>query len=139
MAKRDKYHDAIKRALTADGWTITHDPYRLWFGIRRALVDLGAARTAIGAVQGERKIAVEIKSFTGPSELVDLEHAVGQYVVYKSWLARKDPERALYLAVRREIVDSVFADISAQVILQDYQIRLIVVDVIAERIIGWIE
>jgi len=29
--------------------------------------------------------------------------------------------------------------ISAQVILQDYQIRLLVVDVIAERIVQWIE
>jgi hypothetical protein len=28
------YHDAVVRALTADGWTITHDPLILTFGAR---------------------------------------------------------------------------------------------------------
>jgi hypothetical protein len=29
MPARDIYHNAVKAALIADGWTITHDPYRL--------------------------------------------------------------------------------------------------------------
>jgi XisH protein len=28
MAK-DIYHDIVKRALQKDGWTITHDPYKI--------------------------------------------------------------------------------------------------------------
>jgi hypothetical protein len=32
MPARDLYHQAVKAALIADGWTITHDPYRVGFG-----------------------------------------------------------------------------------------------------------
>lgn len=32
MAK-DIFHDTVKLALQKDGWTITHDPYRLRYGI----------------------------------------------------------------------------------------------------------
>lgn len=61
MAK-DKYHDAVKNALVKDGWTITHDPYRISFGIERVYVDLGAERM-LAAERGKEKIAVEIKTF----------------------------------------------------------------------------
>ncbi len=32
MAK-DIFHDIVKTALQKDGWTITHDPYRLRYGV----------------------------------------------------------------------------------------------------------
>jgi len=32
MSKRDRYHYEAKRALEKDGWTITHDPFRLQIG-----------------------------------------------------------------------------------------------------------
>ena len=32
MAK-DIFHETVKKALEKDGWTITHDPYRLRYGI----------------------------------------------------------------------------------------------------------
>ncbi len=34
MPARDFYHDAVKNALTKDGWTITHDPLTLRWGER---------------------------------------------------------------------------------------------------------
>jgi hypothetical protein len=43
-------------------------------GERRGFVDLGAERP-IAAQQGDRRIAIEIKSFTGPSPVADLETA----------------------------------------------------------------
>lgn len=46
MAK-DIYHNLVKEALIADGWTITADPYRLdW--IPKWQIDLGAEKL-IGA------------------------------------------------------------------------------------------
>jgi hypothetical protein len=81
MPAKDIYHNTVKNALTKDGWTITHDPLRLPWGPKDLYVDLGAEHL-LGAVQGERKIAVEIKSFVGPSLVTDLEHALGQYILY---------------------------------------------------------
>ena len=95
MSARDKYHDIVKNALVREGWTITHDPYRITIGSRPAQIDLGA-EMPLGAEKDGRLIAVEIKSFLGPSELYDLYNAVGQFGVYKSVLHEKDPNRKLY-------------------------------------------
>lgn len=77
MPARDKYHDAVKNALIQEGWTITHDPYRLTIGRRRGYIDLGA-EMPIAAEKEGRRIAVEVKSFLGASELDDLENVLGQ-------------------------------------------------------------
>ena len=61
-------------------------------------MDLGAERL-VAAEQGQEKIAVEIKSFLGASDVRDLEMAIGQYVFYRSLLTRLDPARKLFLAV----------------------------------------
>ncbi len=62
MPARDFYHDVVKAALIADGWTITDDPLKLHVGKKDLFVDLGAERL-LAADKGGRKIAVEVKSF----------------------------------------------------------------------------
>lgn len=118
------------------GWTITHDPLLIRFEEDRAYIDLGAERT-IAAEKGELKIAVEVKSFIGVSRLDDLEKAVGQYLLYRSWLSRSDAERVLYLAVSDAAQRRVFERKSARVLLEDYGIHLIVVNVESEEIVSW--
>lgn len=98
MPPRDLYHEAAKSALAKEGWTITHDPYTITFGRRRVFVDLGAERM-LGAQRGEEKIAVEVKSFLGPSELRDIEQAVGPFVLYQALPEEYEPERLFFLAV----------------------------------------
>ncbi|NEQ24703.1 MAG: hypothetical protein F6K28_37470 [Microcoleus sp. SIO2G3] len=83
MPARDLYHVNFKNALMRDGWTITHDPLILKLGKKDLYVDLGAMQL-LAAKKAERKIAVEIKSFTGRSDVDDLEKALGQYVLYSS-------------------------------------------------------
>lgn len=136
MPQRDFYHDGVKRALIADGWTITHDPYTIAFGRRYGFVDLGAER-AIAAERAGRKIAVEIKGFAGPSPIADLQEAIGQYLLYRSWLTRTDPDRELYLAIDLTAASGVFDDLPAQVLVDDYAIKLLVVDIAHERIEAW--
>src|SRR2546430_10502525 len=75
MPAQDIYHDAVLRALTADGWMITHDPLSLSYGGRDLYVGLGAERTTIAAERDGQKIAIEIKSFLGSSPVRDLEEA----------------------------------------------------------------
>lgn len=83
MAKRDKFHDAVRHGLEADGWTITHDPLVVEYGEQNLQVDLGA-EMPIGAEKEGRKIAVEIKTFAGVAAMSDLYLAIGQYLMYNS-------------------------------------------------------
>lgn len=107
MPAKDIYHDTVKNALIKDGWTITHDPFPLQIGNKRLSADLGAERL-ISAEKGTQKIVVEVKSFLGPSNVKDLEQALGQYVLYRQVLNEMGVERSLYLAVSRPTFNSVF-------------------------------
>ncbi|MEB3280223.1 MAG: element excision factor XisH family protein [Lyngbya sp.] len=82
MPALDLYHDAVKNALIKDNWTITHDPLHLRWGTKDMYVDLGA-KQLLAAELEDRKIAVEIKSFIGYSDVEDLRNAVGQFVMYR--------------------------------------------------------
>ncbi len=127
MARRDIYHDTVKRALQKDGWTITHDPFPLQIGKKRLSADLGAERL-ISAEKGIQKIVVEVKSFVGQSDVKDLEQVLGQYVLYRQILNEMGIERILYLAVSRPTFNSVFTIELGQVLLKNQIIRLIVFD-----------
>jgi hypothetical protein len=138
VSARDKYHNAVKNALIQEGWTITHDPYRIAIGRRRAYIDLGAEMPLAAQKEG-RRIAVEVKSFLGTSELDDLEDALGQYGVYRVVLAKRDPERALYLAVPDALRALLLDEMDFREILLAFQARLIFFDPEQERILEWIE
>ncbi|MBD2743782.1 XisH family protein [Coleofasciculus sp. FACHB-1120] len=137
MARRDIYHDTVKRALEKDGWTITHDPFPLQIGKKRLSADLGAERL-ISAEKGLQKIVVEVKSFVGQSDVKDLEQALGQYVLYRQILNEMGIERILYLAVSSPTFNSVFTIELGQVLLKNQIIRLIVFDDESEAIAQWI-
>jgi hypothetical protein len=98
MPAKDIHHDLVHRLLVADGWRVTHDPYRIVVGRKNLFVDLGAEKL-IAANRDGKRIAVEVKSFEGPSEVHDLEVALGQYLLYLPFLRAQEPERQLYLLV----------------------------------------
>ena len=136
MPARDIYHDAVRNALLKDGWTITHDPLRLKWGTKDMYVDLGAEQF-LGAEKEGRKIAVEIKSFVGASEVKDLEGAVGQFVVYSDVLRQVEPQRTLYLAVRQETWQEIFEEPIGKLLLENQRVRLLVFDEHTEAILRW--
>ena len=82
-ANRCIFHDSVKKALEKDGWIITHDPYRLRYGIIDVYIDL-AAEQAIAAEKEGLKIAVEIKSFVSGSNISEFHTALGQSSDYLS-------------------------------------------------------
>ena len=138
MPARDYYHDIVKKALQKDGWTITHDPYRIRLARRKNLVvDLGAERL-IAAEKDLEKIAIEIKSFRSASEMKDLEEAVGQFVLYEHLLTRYEPERKLYLAVPEDVRQSIFEEEAGQVLIEDKIIRLFSFNVNQAEVVVWI-
>jgi hypothetical protein len=137
MPARDRYHDQVKNALTKDGWTITADPLHVRWGKKDMYVDLGAAQL-LAAEKGERKIAVEVKSFLGHSEMADLEQAIGQYTVYHEVLLRTEPDRELFIAVDEEVYGNLFEEPIGELLLESRRIRLIVFDPHTETIRQWI-
>lgn len=138
MPARDIYHLTVINALIKDGWKITHDPLRIRLARGKNLfVDLGAERL-IGASKNTQYIAVEIKSFTRPSDLKDLEEAVGQFVVYNHLLRRYYPDYKLYLAVPERVRKSVFEEEAGQILIVDGIISLLSFNPELEEIIKWI-
>ncbi|MEO1792603.1 MAG: XisH family protein [Cyanobacteria bacterium J06629_19] len=137
MPAKDIYHNQVKAALASAGWTITHDPLLIRLTKKKLYVDLGAERI-IAAERGSEKIAVEIKSFTRPSDMKDLEEALGQCVLYSRLLARYEPERKVYLAVTDEVYESVFEEEAGQILIQDGLLNIVTFDAEREELIRWV-
>ncbi|RRR66631.1 MAG: fatty-acid synthase [Candidatus Viridilinea halotolerans] len=137
MPARDIYHNMVKHALIKAGWRITHDPLRLQWGTRDMYVDLGA-EALIAAEQQDQKIAVEIKSFIGPSEIEDLRNALGQFVLYRTILQTTEPERTLYLAVREATYFAIFEEPVGKLLIEQQDLHLIVFRPDQEEVIQWI-
>ncbi len=136
MPARDKYHDAVRNALIKDGWTITDDPLRLVWGKRDTYVDLGAERL-LGAAKGGQLIAVEIKGFGGPSEMADLEKAIGQFTLYRTVMQEVEPGRELFLAVPQKVMEELFLDDLGQLLLRNNLAQVFSFDPEEEVIVQW--
>lgn len=124
-------------ALVADGWTITHDPFTLTAGNRNLYVDLGAEQP-IGASRGGELIAVEVQSFLGDSDIENLHHAVGQYVVYRALLDDLHPERILYLGIPEVAFYGIFSERVGELVRKHAAIRLAVFNPMTRRMVRWI-
>ena len=109
MPALDQYHHIVRNALEKDGWTITHDPLTLKVGVDRVHIDLGAERV-LAAEKGVRKIAVEIKTFNGVSQIADLEAALGQYVLYRMALRQLNLTGNFTLPHRSQLSSASFRD-----------------------------
>lgn len=137
MAK-DFFHEQVKSALKKEGWAITHDPYPLSVGTIGYEVDLGAEKL-IAAEKGKEKIAVEIKGFTGPSDVNEFHKAVGQFNDYFVALEITDPERVLFLAVPESAWIGFFQEVVIQKALQRIQAKIIVYNPHLEKVVTWIK
>jgi XisH protein len=137
MSARDLFHDHVKAALIKDGWTITHDPLRLqWRAKKNILIDLGGEKLLV-AEKNKHKIAVEVKSFVGISELTDLYNAIGQFIIYRATLALREPDRELFLAIRKTVYEQTFTDPVVESLIQKEQIKIIVFDPETREIVKW--
>ncbi|MEH2415625.1 element excision factor XisH family protein [Nostoc sp.] len=137
MPAKDTYHNAVRNALEKDSWQITKDPFILKWGTRDLYIDLGAEKLIAAEKSGE-KIAVEIKSFIGASPVTDLENALGQYILYYDILARLEPDRSLYLAIRQETYSELFQEPIGKILLENQRLCLLVFDSKREVVLQWI-
>lgn len=137
MPAKDRFHPHVVDALIRDGWTVTHDPLAIRVGVKDMFIDLGAERFLVAEKQG-RKIAVEVKSFLGASEIHDLEVALGQFVLYSEALADTDPDRVLYIAVRLKTYEELFEEPLGSRLVSRGRLRLLVFDPDRREVLRWI-
>ena len=135
MAK-DLFDEAVKTALVKEDWTITHDPLLLDSLNTQIYVDLGAEQV-IGAERNTDRIAVEIKSFLGPSYVYEFYPALGQYMAYLRALSMREPDRKLILAVPEKAYKAFFTKPDVQQALVDFKLNLLVYDPKKELIVDW--
>ena len=134
---RDLYHYQARNALVKDGWKITADPYSISVDDVDFEIDL-AAEELIAADKDGEKIAVEIKSFAGPSTVNELHKAVGQFTDYYVALEILEPDRVLYLALPQHIYDTYFQKALIQKILAKIGAKIVFYDPQTETIVKWI-
>jgi hypothetical protein len=141
MPQQDSIHVPVRNALIADGWIITHEQKKVTIHKTAqvyGIVDI-LAEQHIQADREGRKIAVEVKGFLSDSPSTDVMEAVGQYAAYRSWYARIDPTREVWLAVPKQRYLQLLTDPGAQAVILDEKIKIILVDILAERITQWID
>ncbi len=138
MAK-DKYHSLVKVLLENEGWVITHDPFKIMLGKRRGYNNLGAEKKIIDAEKQNEKIAVEIKSFTEPSDLDSFENALGQFIIYWRALKKNEVDRLLFLAVPSNFYKRFFDDTFFVETAKEFDVKMIVFSEKTETIEQWIK
>lgn len=138
MPARNIDHDAVIASLMADGWTITDDPLTLDAFGRNVHIDLGAERSPIGAERDGERIAVEVQSFRGASDVRSLQEATGQFLMYRYLLADQQPDRRLYLSVDRRVYDGILSEPLGQLMLRQCGIPVLVFDAERREVVRWI-
>lgn len=138
MSRKDLFHVSVRRGLEKDKWRISSDPLELEWEEVKVKIDLAAERL-IAAERGEERIAVEVKSFIGPSPISDFHTAIGQFLNYRIMLEVKEPDRRLYLAIPVEAYNTFFQSRFAQVAADQYKLKIIVYDPTLEEIVQWID
>lgn len=138
MSAKDVIHQPVKNALMKDGWHITDDPFTLEYEGTRVYVDLGAERFLAAEREG-KKIAVEIKSFLGPSIVQDIGEALGKYILYLSFLKKTDPSRRLFLAISHITYANLQENKAIQMLLEENHVAIIVVNINLQEIVAWIQ
>lgn len=71
--------------------------------------------------------------------VADLQQAVGQFVMYRYFLADEEPDRALFVAVSAETYGRVFAAGAGRLLRDEIGMPLLVVDTATEEVVRWIK
>lgn len=138
MPAKDIFHDAVRVALEKDSWSITHDPLSMTIDGIEFYIYLGAERLLAAEKEG-KKIAVEVKSFLGKSDISEFHTALGQTLNYRSVLRKKQPERVLYLAISYEIYTEFFTIPFIQEVIAEHQLKLLIFETMKQEIVLWKE
>jgi XisH protein len=92
----------------------------------------------LAAEKAGNKIAVEVKSFVGPSTVNEFHKAVGQFNDYYVALEIQEPNRILFLAIPEDIWLRFFQKRVIQKSLERIEAKIIIYNPEINEIIQWI-
>jgi hypothetical protein len=134
LPAKDRYHDAVARALIKEGWTITRVQVPVEVDNRQLLIDMEAIKGVERLV-----ILIEVKGFENMrSPMAYFADTMGQYILYRTALKMTGVSNPLYLTVPQEAYSGVLAESLPHQVLIDEYVNLIVFDIKAEEIREWI-
>ncbi|MDB9516210.1 XisH family protein [Roseofilum reptotaenium CS-1145] len=136
MPAKDIFHNTVKIALEKDKWTITDENLFIQIEDIDFYIDLTAEKI-LAAEKTGKKIAVEIKSFLGPSDVTEFHLALGQCLNYRSALRLTEPDRILYLAIPVDVYHEFFSRQFIQRIISEYQLKLLIFNPDQEDVVLW--
>ena len=138
MPRKDKYHEAVVKALQNDGWAITDDPLSVQTPGTEFQIDLAAEQIIISAERSGEKIAVEVKSLIGHTFFYDYYQALGQFMVYKIALELVYPEKTLFLAIPKVAYDELRQSYAFRESWTRYRVNLLVFNHKSKIVAKWI-
>ena len=134
MPAKDRYHDAVVRALIKAGWTITAEQVAVILTERHLWIDIQAVKASESLA-----ILVEVKGFENqPSPVRYLAEVVGKYVLYRAALDYVGITTPLYLAVPAVAYDGILSEEIGQEAIMKAGIGLIIFDPVKEEITEWL-
>ena len=136
MPAKDFFHNTVKTSLEKDGWIITDENLFIEVEDVDFYIDLTAEKILVAEKTG-KKIAVEIKSFLGASDVTEFHSALGQCLNYRSALRLLEPDRTLYLAVPEDVYNEFFSRRFIQRVIVEHQLKLLIFNPIQEEIVQW--
>lgn len=139
MPARDIFHESVKVALQKDGWTILREDWYIEIdslGLS-VYIDL-AAEKLIEAEKDGRRIAVEVKSFVGESNMTAFQKALGQFLVYVEAVKKQLLNWTVYLAIPADTYNNFFLRFEfVRELVERYDLKLIVFHPETEEIVLW--
>jgi XisH protein len=135
MPALDSCHPQIIRALSKSGWDVAITPYVIPIDLsHRLYIDIEAHHVELGHV-----VVVEVKCFQDSSaHTTDLYTGLGQYLVYRSLLAKQGASHKLFLAIPLHAWNGIMQRIGIDAIREN-AIKLLIIDFQKEVIVKWIE
>jgi len=135
MTQADVCREQVVRALEIAGWIVYPDEFMLRIGRRHRLyIDIEAFLPADRSI-----MIVEVKCFQDKAaQTTELYTAIGQYLIYQSFLDQRGINTPLYLAVPTSAYAGIFQRMAMPVIQRNH-VKMIIVDMGREVIERWIE
>jgi hypothetical protein len=137
MPAIDSCQAQVLQALHKQGWQVIEEPVPIRLDDRR----MTFADALLRKPQLQQQIiVVEIKCFVQKRvELDDFYQAVGQYLFYRNALALENVYTPLYLAIPDTTYTNLFKKAPIQATLKDAKIKLIIVNLVDEEVVSWID
>ena len=136
MPAKDFFHKTVKTSLEKDGWIITDENLFIEVEDVDFYIDLTAEKILVAQKTG-KKIAVEVKSFLGASDVTEFHSALGQCLNYRSALRLTEPDRTLYLAIPEDVYKEFFIRRFIQRVIVEHQLKLLIFNPTQEEIVQW--